>query len=71
SDLDDLHKVPQAIALGKRTWSITRQNLVFALAVIGCLIAANFIQGISLPLGVVGHEGSTLLVILNGLRMLR
>lgn len=68
---DDLHKVPQAIALGKRTWSITRQNLVFALAVIGCLIAANFIQGISLPLGVVGHEGSTLLVILNGLRMLR
>ena len=68
---DDLHKVPQALALGKRTWSITRQNLVFALAVIGCLIAANFIQGISLPLGVVGHEGSTLLVILNGLRMLR
>ncbi|PTX58902.1 Cd2+/Zn2+-exporting ATPase [Melghirimyces profundicolus] len=68
---DDLNKVPESIALGKRTWGVVQQNLVFAMAVIAVLIAANFMQGIPLPLGVVGHEGSTLLVILNGLRLLR
>ncbi len=67
---DDLNKVAEAIALGKRTWKIIRQNLIFALGVIALLITANFIQGIPLPL-VVGHEGSTLLVILNGLRLLK
>ncbi len=45
--------------------------MIFALRVIALLITANFIQGIPLPLGVVGHEGSTLLVILNGLRLLK
>ncbi|WP_107728640.1 heavy metal translocating P-type ATPase [Desmospora activa] len=68
---DDLGKVSEAIALGQRTWRIVKQNLVFALAVIGGLILVNFTNGIALPLGVVGHEGSTLLVILNGLRLLR
>ncbi|MDR6227585.1 heavy metal translocating P-type ATPase [Desmospora profundinema] len=68
---DDLGKVSEAIALGRRTWRIVKQNLVFALAVIGLLIMANFTNGISLPLGVIGHEGSTLLVIVNGLRLLR
>ncbi|MFD1407185.1 heavy metal translocating P-type ATPase [Kroppenstedtia eburnea] len=68
---DDLNKVAEAIALGKRTWKIVRQNLIFAFGVIALLIITNFIQGIPLPLGVVGHEGSTLLVILNGLRLLR
>ena len=68
---DDLNKVAEAIALGKRTWKIVWQNLIFAFGVIALLIITNFIQGIPLPLGVVGHEGSTLLVILNGLRLLR
>jgi Cd2+/Zn2+-exporting ATPase len=68
---DDLSKVATAITLGRRTWRIVKQNLVFALAVIGFLIVTNFTNGISLPLGVIGHEGSTLLVILNGLRLLR
>lgn len=68
---DDLGKVSEAIALGQRTWRIVKQNLVFALAVIAVLICVNFTNGIALPLGVVGHEGSTLLVILNGLRLLR
>ncbi|MFF2482395.1 heavy metal translocating P-type ATPase [Paenibacillus sp. NPDC058071] len=67
---DDTTKIADSIALGKRTAAIIRQNISFALAVILLLIAANFIQGISLPIGVVGHEGSTLLVILNGLRLL-
>ena len=41
------------------------------LLVILLLIASNFLQFLNLPLGVVGHEGSTILVILNGLRLLR
>ncbi|MFB9278383.1 heavy metal translocating P-type ATPase [Cohnella cellulosilytica] len=67
---DDVARIADAIALGRRTGTIIRQNMTFALGVIVLLIAANFIQGIALPLGVVGHEGSTILVILNGLRLL-
>ena len=68
---DDIEKIASAITLGKRTLTIVKQNITFALTVICVLIAANFLQGIALPLGVVGHEGSTILVILNGLRLLR
>lgn len=68
---DDIDRIGTAIALGKRLKRIVRQNLVFALTVIVCLITTNFIIGLKLPLGVVGHEGSTILVILNGLRLLR
>jgi len=46
------------------------QNLTFASAVILTLLAATFGFDLSLPLGVVGHEGSTVLVCLNGLRLL-
>lgn len=68
---DDLANIGHAIVLGRRTQSIVKQNIIFAVAVITGLIATNFILGIPLPLGVVGHEGSTILVILNGLRLLR
>ncbi|MGG2995901.1 heavy metal translocating P-type ATPase [Paenibacillus macerans] len=68
---DSLERVAEAIALARRARRIVKQNLVFAGAVILLLIASNFLRGIPLPLGVVGHEGSTLLVILNGLRLLR
>lgn len=68
---DDTRNIATAIALGQKTKKIIKQNLVFSISVIVMLIAANFLQGIALPLGVVGHEGSTILVILNGLRLLR
>jgi len=68
---DDLSKLRDAIILGRRSRRIVKQNLVFSITVIVALIATNFISGIPLPLGVVGHEGSTILVILNGLRLLR
>ncbi|WP_397355234.1 heavy metal translocating P-type ATPase [Paenibacillus sp. N3.4] len=68
---DDIGKIAGAIVLGKRTKVIIKQNIIFAMTIIITLITANFIQGIALPLGVVGHEGSTILVILNGLRLLR
>lgn len=68
---DDLTHVSEAIRLGRKLQVIVKQNLIFALAVIGLLLIANFTQSITLPLGVVGHEGSTILVILNGLRLLQ
>jgi Cd2+/Zn2+-exporting ATPase len=67
---DDLTKLPYAIALSRRTRRIIIQNLSFALAVIATLAALALTVGIPLPLGVVGHEGSTVLVVLNGLRLL-
>lgn len=48
-----------------------RQNLTFSLAVIAVLAAATLTVGIPLPLDVVGHEGNTVLVVLNGPRLLR
>jgi len=49
---------------------VVKQNIYFSLAVIILLIISNFFQVIDLPIGVIGHEGSTILVILNGLRLL-
>ncbi|MGG6313976.1 heavy metal translocating P-type ATPase [Paenibacillus macerans] len=68
---DSLERIAETISLARRARRIVKQNLAFAGAVILLLIVSNFAQGIPLPLGVVGHEGSTLLVILNGLRLLR
>jgi Cd2+/Zn2+-exporting ATPase len=68
---DDLTKLPYAIDLSRRTRRTIRQNLGFSLAVIGTLVVATLTRGIPLPLGVVGHEGSTVIVVLNGLRLLR
>ncbi|GAA0411020.1 heavy metal translocating P-type ATPase [Paenibacillus motobuensis] len=68
---DNLERIADTFSLARRTKRIVRQNLVFAACVILTLVVSNFVQGIALPLGVVGHEGSTILVILNGLRLLR
>ncbi|OUM84311.1 MAG: ATPase [Bacillus thermozeamaize] len=67
---DELSCLPYMVRLAQKTNRIIRQNIVFSIAVICLLILSNFFQIITLPLGVIGHEGSTLLVILNGLRML-
>jgi len=68
---DDLAQLAHAIKLSKRAKRILRQNLSFAGLVIVALIIATFAIQLPLPIGVVGHEGSTLLVVLNGLRLLR
>lgn len=68
---DDISKIPFAVGLGRRTTKVIKQNLTFALLVIVVLVTSNFAGGINLPSGVVGHEGSTLAVILSGLRLLR
>src|SRR6266508_3631915 len=67
---DDLGRLPGALALARRARRIIRQNLVFAFAVMATLMVLAIAGNIALPLGVVGHEGSTLLVVANGLRLL-
>ena len=67
---DDLKQIPFALGLSRKMKNIIIFNIVFALAVVVLLILANIFQVINLPMGVLGHEGSTILVILNGLRLL-
>jgi Cd2+/Zn2+-exporting ATPase len=67
---DDVSALPWLLALARDTRHIVRQNIVFSLTVIGVLIAAALLGRIDLPLGVIGHEGSTLLVVANGVRLL-
>jgi len=68
---DRLEKLAYAIRLGRRSQAIIKQNIAFALSFIVLLLIANFTGNINIPLGVVGHEGSTVLVTLSGLRLLR
>lgn len=68
---NDLGKLTRAVNLSNRLNQIVKQNVIFSIAVILILIASNFFQFLTLPLGVLGHEGSTILVILNGLRLLK
>jgi len=68
---DRLGKLEQAICIGKKSQRIIKQNITLALTSITLLILANFLGELTLPAGVLGHEGSTLLVTLNGLRLLR
>ena len=68
---NDLLKLADSVRLAQKTQTIIKQNIIFSLTVIALLIISNFFQAINLPLGVIGHEGSTILVILNGLRLLK
>lgn len=67
---NDLTKLLYTIKLSRKMQRIVKQNVFFSVLVITLLIISNFMQVVDLPLGVLGHEGSTILVILNGLRML-
>jgi len=68
---DDLTKLPRALELSRRCRRVILQNLAFAGCVIIGLVVSTLGGWMTLPLGVVGHEGSTLLVVANGLRLLR
>jgi Zn2+/Cd2+-exporting ATPase len=67
---DDLARLPGALGLARWARTIIRQNLTFAFAVMAILMILALVGNIALPLGVVGHEGSTLIVVANGLRLL-
>ncbi|MDX1531630.1 MAG: heavy metal translocating P-type ATPase, partial [Rhodothermales bacterium] len=67
---DDLDQVPYAVALSRKTRRTLVANLGFALGMIAVMVGFILTVGLPLPLAVVGHEGSTVLVSLNGLRLL-
>ena len=66
---DDLKSLPLAVWISRQARRRVRQNMIFAFAMIAALVIATFFQ-LPLWLGVLGHEGSTVLVVLNGLRIL-
>lgn len=67
---DSLSRVPEIIRLGRKTNRLIRANLIFASSVVLVLAATSIFWTLPLPIAVLGHEGSTVLVILNGLRLL-
>ena len=67
---DDLGRLPYAIGLSRQARRVIAQNLAFAFAVVGVLVTIVLLTGLRLAIGVVGHEGSTVVVVLNGLRLL-
>lgn len=64
---DRLERLLDAIRISARARQVVRQNIAFSIAVIVLLIAGVFAIDLPLPLGVLGHEGSTVIVVLNGL----
>jgi Cd2+/Zn2+-exporting ATPase len=67
---DKLANLPRTLRLAKRMRRITIQNIIFSTSVITLLLISNLFGLILLPMGVVAHETSTILVILNSLRLL-
>ena len=67
---DDIEKVDYVIHLGKRARRVVRQNVFFSIGWMLFLVLLALTIELPLPLAVVGHEGSTLLVAANGLRLL-
>lgn len=68
---NDLSKLSYAHKLSKKMLSITYQNIIFAMFVVVALVILNFLGKMDITFGVILHEGSTLAVILNSLRMLK
>ncbi len=67
---DRLESIPMLLQHTRRARRVLLQNLIFASAVIVVLVASTLGFTLALPIGVIGHEGSTVLVCLNGLRLL-
>lgn len=68
---DDLATLPAVVALARRARRVVAANLIIAATFIVVLVTWDLVGHLPLPLGVAGHEGSTILVGLNGLRLLR
>jgi len=68
---DRINQLPQLVRLGRKTNGIIRANLAFGAGVILALTTSSMFFDLPLSLAVVGHEGSTVLVILNGIRLLK
>ena len=68
---DNLLKLPEAISLAKRTVSVMRQNIAIALITVVVLLVGVFAGGVTMSVGMLVHEGSVLVVILNAMRLMR
>ncbi|MEZ4195231.1 MAG: cation-translocating P-type ATPase [Candidatus Paceibacterota bacterium] len=67
---DDLGALLRARKLSMQANNIIKQNLVFAIGILVLMVIVTTFFYLPLPYGVIGHEGGTLLVVANGLRML-
>lgn len=68
---DDLSKLPFAIGLGRAARKVILQNLVIAVVVIGGLVVSSVFGLATIGIAIILHEGSTILVVLNSLRLLK
>lgn len=67
---DDLERLAYAHRVSQLANRIIRQNLIFAIGIMLVMVVVTTFWYLPLPLGVIGHEGGTLLVVANGLRLL-
>ncbi len=67
---DDLSRLPFAVGLGRATRSIILQNMAISLGVIALLVIASLTGFVGIGVAVIFHEGSTLVVVANALRLL-
>lgn len=68
---DRLLRLPEAIGLARKTATVMRQNIAIALITVVALLAGVFIGGVTMSVGMLVHEGSVLVVILNAMRLMR
>ncbi len=68
---DDLLKLPQAVALARKTIRVMTQNITIALITVTVLLVGVFAGGVTMTLGMLVHEVSVLVVVLNAMRLLR
>jgi Cd2+/Zn2+-exporting ATPase len=68
---DKIENVEHTVILSRRARAIIYQNIAISLGVILLLVISALAEKINLTLGVIGHEGSTVVVVLNALRLLR
>ncbi|MEO6988285.1 MAG: cation-translocating P-type ATPase [Aquihabitans sp.] len=68
---DDLLKLPEAISLAKRTVNNMRQNITIAMVTVSLLLVGVILGGVTMAVGMLVHEASVLVVIVNAMRLLR
>jgi Cd2+/Zn2+-exporting ATPase len=68
---DRLDAIPEAFRISRATLRVIRQNLAIALVTVGVLLAGVLVREVDMAAGMLVHEGSVLVVILNGMRLLR
>ncbi len=68
---DNLLKLPESISLAKRTVNVMRQNISIALITVVLLLGGVFADGVTMSAGMLVHEASVLVVIVNAMRLMR